>query len=51
MEKKLPEVAKHTALILILSTPFMSAVFADINKKENASVLPDTQKKLVYNKK
>ncbi|WP_052166377.1 YfdX family protein [Methylobacter tundripaludum] len=50
MEKKLPEVAKHTALILILSTPFMSAVFADINKKENASVLPDTQKNLSITK-
>jgi hypothetical protein len=40
MKKHLPEITTYTALILLALMPFISDVFADVNKKENVSAAP-----------
>lgn len=50
MKKHLSKTTKYTALILISLMPFMSDVFADVNKKEAVSALPSTHKNLSVTK-
>ena len=37
MKKHLPEIIKYITLVLLTMMPLISYVFADVNKKENAS--------------